>query len=206
MEKHKIAVLGGSFNPIHNGHIHFCEQAMEMFKFDRLLLMPVNIPPHKSPVKLVSCTDRINMLELTARGLKGVEVSNLEVSGKLGSKSYTINTVIALREEYPTDSFELYWLIGSDMLYSFEQWYRYQDILKQIRIIAAAREKLELENLFKARERFGQLSDRIEIAQFDALVVSSTQIRERIARGEDISSLVPEVVRDYIKINGLYEG
>ncbi|MEG2428866.1 MAG: nicotinate-nucleotide adenylyltransferase, partial [Oscillospiraceae bacterium] len=115
----KIGIFGGSFNPIHNGHLNLCYQCNKIFNFDEILLIPTNIPPHKSNAQFISNSHRINMINLAIENQALIKSSEIEF--QLGGTSYTYNTIIALKKIYPIDT-EFYFLIGSDMLEIFDKW------------------------------------------------------------------------------------
>ena len=140
------------------------------------------------------------MLSIAAEGLGYFEVSDIEY--RLGGKSYTGRTLRVLRELYPDTEF--YLLVGSDMLYTFREWKEYEYILNQAVLIAAARQEKEFDRLLSCRERFGKLSDRIEIIRLPVVEVSSTDIRYRIEKGLEVKDLLPAGVYEYIKKRGIY--
>lgn len=195
----KIAIFGGTFNPIHTGHIHLCLECDRALQFDRILLMPTNMPPHKQPKHLLSNEDRLMMCKLACRDYPKIQVSDLEM--RMQGVSYTVHTVKELRKVYPHD--DLYWMIGSDMLLSFHQWYRYEEILQEVSLVAGAREENEYEEMLSYVEKTLK-SDRVHIVPIEALPISSTQIREELFRGEKPECLAEEVYA-YIKEHGLYQ-
>lgn len=218
----KIGVFGGSFNPIHNGHIALCNVCSELYRFDRVLLIPSNIPPHKSSRALASGKDRYAMAELAAIDINGAEASDIELSAANGKKSYTILTLEALKLQYPDA--ELFLIIGSDMLFSFDTWYRYNDILKLATLLAGARigdnhtrgkmlyaKERILKNVASLGEGDKNSADKrlfcnIEIVDFDTVEISSTLIREAIRTGReaDIKKYLSTPIYNYIKQNRLY--
>lgn len=192
----RFGIYGGTFNPIHNGHLHLIRAACAQLSFDRLLVVPANIPPHKAATDLASNRDRLEMARLATAGMPGVWVSDIELRAR--GKSYTILTLERLRALFPECRFTL--LMGADMLESFDRWHRWQDILKLADIAAFARNEGE-ESLL---ERKAALIGRARVVRVEPLPLSSTLVRERVRRGEDISGLVPEPVAAYIYEKGLY--
>lgn len=192
----RFGIYGGTFNPIHNGHLHLIRAACAQLSFDRLLVVPANIPPHKAATDLASNRDRLEMARLATAGMPGVWVSDIELRAR--GKSYTILTLERLRALFPECSFTL--LMGADMLESFDRWHRWQDILKLADIAAFARNEGEEALL----ERKAALIGRARVVRVEPLPLSSTLVRERVRRGEDISGLVPEPVAAYIYEKGLY--
>lgn len=192
----RFGIYGGTFNPIHNGHLHLIRAACAQLSFDRLLVVPANIPPHKAATDLASNRDRLEMARLATAGMPGVWVSDIELRAR--GKSYTILTLERLRALFPECSFTL--LMGADMLESFDRWHRWRDILKLADIAAFARNEGEEALL----ERKAALIGRARVVRVEPLPLSSTLVREKVRRGEDISGLVPEPVAAYIYEKGLY--
>ena len=195
----KIAIFGGTFNPIHNGHIHLCEECDAVFQFDRILLMPTNIPPHKTAEDLASNEDRLIMCGLACEDYPKISVCDLEM--QMQGVSYTVHTVKKLRELYPDAA--LYWIIGSDMLFSFHQWYCYREILEYVTLIAGARCPEEYEQMMEYAQRVLKAGQRVQIIRSEVLTVSSTQIRAALEKGEKAEYLNPKV-EAYIRAHGLY--
>ena len=131
----KTGIFGGAFNPVHNGHVRLAEEAVKQLKLRRLLIIPTYVSPHKH-TDLAPYEDRAEMCRRAFGHIPGVEVSDIEV--RLGGTSYSINTVRALKEMYPNEQFFL--LIGGDMLFSFDKWYKYESLLKETKVCAAARD------------------------------------------------------------------
>ncbi len=192
----KTGVFGGAFNPVHNGHLALAEHYKISLSLDRIVFIPTADPPHKSSDGLIDGRDRINMLNLCV----GNEiVSNMEF--KHSGKSYTYLTLCELKEMYPDDDF--YLIIGADQFFYFEKWYRFEDIMSLSTVVTAAREKHQYEKMLKFKEKHPKLGDVI-VSEFDVVDVSSSQIRDMIKKGMDVSNLIPEKVNEYIKEHGLY--
>lgn len=203
-----IGIFGGAFNPVHNGHLHLIDELYRSLSalkggIDKLLVIPTANPPHKSSNGLISGEHRIAMLELAIKELeyaRNVEISRIELESE--EKSYTYLTLTKLRKIYPNDNFILF--IGSDQLFNFQKWYRYEEILKLAEVCAITREECERQAVADF------LNQNKDLAGVNALiakpvVVSSTDIRNRVANGESIDGLVPQSVAQYIKDNNLYE-
>ena len=191
----KTGIFGGAFNPVHNGHVRLAEEAVKQLKLRRLLIIPTYVSPHKH-TDLAPYEDRAEMCRRAFGHIPGVEVSDIEV--RLGGTSYSINTVRALKEMYPNEQFFL--LIGGDMLFYFDKWYRYEALLGECKVVAAARENSEYSDMCEYAAEMG----RIMVLNLHVTEVSSTEIREKLKNGESITGLVPEAVEDYIKERGLY--
>lgn len=195
----RIGVYGGTFNPIHLGHLHLAEAVQKALHFDRILFVPARVPPHKQAVDLAPGKDRLEMVRLAVQSLPGAMVSDLEL--KTGGKSYTFFTLQKLKALLPQGEFTL--LMGADMLLTFDQWFRWREILSMARLAVAARYGGEQETL---AEKAAALSPggRITVVPVEPLPMSSTEIRLRIQRGEDPAGLLPEAVWAYIQAHGLY--
>ena len=191
----KIGVFGGTFNPPQNGHVRLAKAAADELKLDKLLVIPSCIPPHKIAAKLADGQERLEMCRLAFGCDPRFEVSPMEL--ERGSRSYTVETLRELKALYP-DS-ELYFIVGSDMLESFDKWYLWQEILSLSVLCAASREEGYSPDL----SRFGKLAERIKIITLDPLEVSSTQIRN--SAGEVSSELLDPKVAAYIREHGLYD-
>ena len=197
----RIGIFGGTFNPVHTGHVRLCRQCMKSLQLDSMLVIPAKIPPHKDAPALAPDNDRIAMLK---RAFAGLPVTVSDIECRLSGKSYTVRTLRLLKEQYPDDDF--YLLIGSDMLYTFEQWREYETILSLAQVVAGARHEDEYHALCEKKESFGALSDRITILRIDVTEVSSTKIRAQLATGQQPDRFqLPKEVFQYIMEKGLYQ-
>lgn len=192
----KTGIFGGAFNPVHNGHVRLAEEAVKQLKLRRLLIIPTYVSPHKH-TELLPYEDRAEMCRRAFGHIPGAEVSDIEV--RLGGTSYSINTIRALKELYPDENFFL--LIGGDMLFSFDKWYRYESILKEVKVCAAARDGDSLADMMEYANELG----RIKVLPTQVVEMSSTEVREKAAAGGDISAMVPAGVAEYIREKGLYK-
>lgn len=198
----KIALFGGTFNPVHNAHIHFCEECDKQIKFDKIILIPTKQPVHKTSHDLASDKDRLNMLNLSIEGKEKFSVSEIEINST--KRNYTVYTINQLNEKYPDD--ELYFLMGSDMFLIFDKWKNYEEILKKATVVAGARNKTDYLKLIVAKEKFSGYEDKIIILDIDILDLSSTQVREQanIDNGQALKGMVSDSVNNYIIENQLY--
>lgn len=193
----KTGIFGGAFDPVHNGHIHLAREAIEQLNLRRLIVIPTYESPHKGR-KLADFDKRFEICKAAFKELEGcghcsctVEVSDIE--RKLGGVSYTINTLRELKKIYPDDRF--YLLIGGDMMYSFTEWHRYEAILKESTVCAVARGGDNLTEMIEYANEIGH----IKVLPTDVVDISSTQIREMAAAGEEFSDSVPASALDMIK-------
>ena len=197
----KTGIYGGTFNPIHNGHLHIVEEFRRGLSLDRVLLIPTRVPPHKEAPDLASGEDRFAMCRLAAQGDPWLELSDIEMRRQ--GKSYTAETLEELSALYPQDQF--YLLMGEDMFLTVGSWYRPETIFSLASVCTTPRGEKSMEALRrKALEYAGQHGARCFIGQIPYLPVSSTQVRQAVAAEEDISSLVPAGVARYIREKGLY--
>lgn len=197
----KIGLFGGSFNPVHNGHINIAKRYIEHLQLDKILFIPTALPPHKTSAHLIDGSHRINMLNLAFADLDNMQVSDIEFT--LKEKSYTFNTVTLLKQLYPDDDF--YLIIGSDQFFNFKSWYKYQELLEMVTLCTASRIESEYDRLVHFAKNDDVISKcKYIISSFPVVEVSSSQIRAMIKNGECISHLVPNSVDNYIKDNNLY--
>ncbi|MGN1411402.1 MAG: nicotinate (nicotinamide) nucleotide adenylyltransferase [Oscillospiraceae bacterium] len=194
-----IGLFGGSFNPIHNGHIHLAKSVNSAINLDKTILIPSKISPHKSNDEYVSNEHRFNMCKLAIENLPNFEVSDFELSRE--GISYSIYTVRHFKEKYPNDN--LFLLIGSDMFLTFDQWRDYIEIMSKVTLAVISRQDGDYNSLLeKSRElsRYG----KIVIPKVKPLEVSSTEIRKNIAFNKYYPCNLDEKVVQYIKSNNLY--
>jgi nicotinate-nucleotide adenylyltransferase len=202
----KIGIYGGTFNPPHMGHLVAAKTAVGTLNLDKLLLIPAAIPPHKQlPSETPSQEHRLAMVEKMADAMGKpdvVEVSSLELERQ--GKSYTADTLAAIREQYPQG--ELWLLLGSDMFLTLHQWYQPAAICKLAKICAFGRGEEDIEALFRPQKKLLEESFGAEVTILslpDVVDISSTQLRERLGRGEGGDWLLPAVY-GHILTNGLY--
>ena len=195
----RTGIYGGSFNPVHNGHIHLAETAVKEFGLDRLYFVPSRKSPHRSMAEYAPDEHRLEMLRLAVRNKDKLFVSDYEI--KSDRVSYTIYTVEHFRREFPED--ELFLLVGSDMLLSFDTWHRFDEILGNVTLCVVSRESgdvPELKKKAKELEKYG----RILVSEAPPTEVSSTEVRKKIAKNEDFTCYLDENVVQYIRSVGLY--
>lgn len=200
----KIGIYGGTFNPIHLGHIQAARYVMEYLKLDRLLLVPAGIPPHKTLDENAPAPEqRLAMAALAAEAVgPAAEASDLELRRK--GKSYTLDTVKAVREKYPRA--KLYLLMGTDMYLTFHLWRNPEKLAKLCTLCAFGRSGTDSPELFaRQRNHLARTvgADSVTAALPEILDVSSTQLRTALAEGQGVEYLDPAVY-GYILREGLY--
>lgn len=195
----RIAIYGGAFNPVHNEHVNIVKSAIASLSLDKLIVMPTAVSPHKKTSLTAKASDRLNMCRLAFEGIENVEVSDYEI--KRGGISYSYITCRHFKKLYEHD--ELYFIIGADMLKSFELWKEPNEILKYVTLAVCARENEdELNGYIKTFE--SQFKREIVNFGYVGKAVSSTRVRVLASLGEDTAGLVPEKVRNFIKKRELY--
>ena len=199
-KERKIGIFGGSFNPVHNGHIKLAKSYYDALELDELLVIPTNISPHKSVDKPTSAEDRVNMLQLAFKDMPYVTVSDIEL--KLGGKSYTVLTLAELKKLYPND--KLFLIVGGDMFLCFDKWFEYEKILSMCTVCTAPREKDEILKLLVFQDKLDPLREHTIVLDASVLEVSSSEIRSKIENKQELKNLVPQEVFEYIVEKGLY--
>jgi nicotinate-nucleotide adenylyltransferase len=195
----ELGVLGGTFNPPHVGHLVMAQEALDQLGLDRVVLMPVAMPPHKEALADPGADVRLELCELATAGAPGVAVSDLEI--ERGGASYTVDTLRALHEREPEHA--LTFIVGGDMAYSLPSWREPEAVLRMARLAVAERDGLRREDI---AQRLAPLHSGDRVAFFDMprLDLSSSAIRERVAAGRSIRYLVPDPVIEAITSRRLY--
>lgn len=210
-------LFGGTFNPIHYGHLKAADEVLRCFPLDRILFIPSYIPPHKSQKEVVAVEHRLRMVEIACQNQPKFLVSDVEARNP--TPSYSIVTLRKLKEIYPEDKF--FFIVGSDAFLEIETWKDYTELLKECSFIVVSRpgfglrsvrrviEKIRQENL-AGIEKFSlpspdELSvNGVYLLEIDSLDISSSEIRKRLQSGLPITGLVPEGVEEYINKYNLY--
>lgn len=193
-EKRKIGILGGTFDPIHLGHLVLAEQVKEKLRLDQVIFIPSSSPPHKTKQKLSPAKDRYQMTKLALKDTPKFTVSDVEL--KRRGLSYTIDTLRELKKSYPDR--EMFFLTGSDVLNEVQTWKDPEEIYKLVQVVIAIRPGFDS---FDPENYFAKKSIIVPIIGVD---LSSTQIRERVKKGQSIRYLVLPKVEEYIKKKKLY--
>ena len=189
----KIGILGGTFNPVHNGHIKIALEAYEYLRLDKLLLIPSGYSYMKSDEEIAPATMRLEMLMLAVRDYPQLTVSDMEL--KREGPTYTYETIKELRETYVNSEF--YFIIGADTLVNMENWKNPADIFENVTIVVKNRDNHPEYLKAKYETRIIYLPD-------GKIDVSSRLIRERLKTNESVKDLIPEAVLDFITRNSLY--
>lgn len=197
----KIGLMGGTFNPIHYGHLLIAENAYEQFGLDEVIFIPTGRSPHKDARQILDARERIEMIRLAIAENPHFSCSDYEVQKE--GISYTYLTVQAFYERAAGS--ELYFIMGADSLAYFDSWMRPDKISQMSTILAAVRDGLNMEELLPIREELAQTyGTRIGFINTPNFSVSSRMIRRRILAGHTIRYLVPDVVEQYLKEHHVY--
>ena len=198
----KIGILGGTFDPIHYGHLVAAGCSAEEYNLDKIIFIPSARPPHKSDGQVADCRHRYEMTALAIQGIEAFELSDLEI--KREGRSYTVDTLKALKAIYPQD--ELFFIMGQDAFEHFGEWKNPEEILQYATLLVVSRPGSEPD----LRELFTELApeaeDRICFIFIPGLYISSSDLRERIIDGRTVKFLLPDAVAQYIKANQVYGG
>lgn len=193
-------MLGGTYDPIHYGHIRLAEMYAEKLDLDKIFIIPTKTPPHKKASETPE-EHRFAMCRLAVQSLDDrFEVSDFEITRE--GKSYSFYTVSHLREQFPGCRFFL--TVGADMFMTMETWYRFDELKDMVTICGVPRADISIEQL---REHAAELEDMgcsCFVTEFEPVPLSSTLLRQRIADGESITGMTPPAVEQYIYENGLY--
>ena len=197
----KYGIFGGSFNPIHYGHLMICEYIKEEMGLDKVIFIPTGNPPHKDLE--LSAEDRYEMVRLAISPNPDFEISDIETTRV--KKSYTVDTIRELKKIYKEE--KLYFLIGLDSLFQLKTWMKIGDLSQEIEFVVALRPGyLDREEVNKEidflRENFGTKVNLIKTPLYE---ISSTDLRDRIREGKSLRYLIPKKVLDYIEESGFYK-
>jgi nicotinate-nucleotide adenylyltransferase len=195
-----IGILGGTFDPVHNGHLAAARQLRGVADLDQIWLMPNATPPHRTAAPAAPASDRMRMVELAVAGHDGLLPSHIELDR--GGVSYTIDTVRELARAYPGQRFVL--LVGSDAALQIRTWHEAEALLDIASFVIFNRPETALapQTLYE----LGFAPARTRIVHLDTPAIAAHQVRDRLARGAPIDDLVPSAVADYIRDHALYRG
>ena len=201
LTRKKVGILGGTFDPIHTGHLSLAEAAYESFSLDYVLIMPNGNPPHKAGQVNATMEQRTRMVELAVADNPHLKVSDFEKTPQ--DYHYTYETLEFLKKEHPDTDY--YFILGADSLVHFHTWMEPRRICEACSILAATRDHMESEELTARIQElsrvFGAHIYPMETPNID---ISSNMIRERVRTGRSIRYYVPEAVEEYIYKKGLY--
>ncbi|MDD3520206.1 MAG: nicotinate-nucleotide adenylyltransferase [Actinomycetota bacterium] len=202
----KIGIMGGTFNPIHHGHLVTAAEALNQFELEKVIFIPSGDPPHKDYREEEIAEHRYLMTVIATSSNSNFFVSRIEIDRK--GKSYTIDTLKELKSIHGADT-EFFFITGADAILEILTWKKTEEIINLCYMIAATRPGYNLLRLEELKKDFARITnnnveDKILVMEVPALAISSTDIRERIRSNRPIDYLVPEGVSNYILKHGLY--
>ncbi len=192
----KIGLFGGSFDPIHNGHLQLADWTRKRLSLNRIIFIPASIPPHKQNSTLTSAKYRYQTVQIAIDSMPHFEVSDIELKRK--GVSYTIDTILYFQKKYVITKHDLYLIIGADSLIDFPGWKDPDKILDNCRVVCLRRPQINLDNAPL------NLKKQAIILESPLIDISATEIRKKVRSGLSISHLVPPAVEQYIIDNNLY--
>jgi len=203
----RIGVMGGTFNPIHYGHLVTAEEALSQFKLDKVMFMPAGVPPHKSDREILLPEERYLLTVIATASNPDFVVSRLEIERK--GPSYTIDTLAQLQQIFGPDT-TVFFITGADAVWEILTWKNAEELVELTEFIAATRPGYSLEKFKKLHvlpEGEGREPGRprVSIMEIPALAISSTDIRRRVREDQPIRYLVPEGVASYIKKSAFWK-
>lgn len=197
-----IGIMGGTFDPVHIGHLLLAEHAKEQFALDTIYMMPNGTPAYKSDHVVTDARMRVEMTALAIKSNAALELSMIEVERK--GNTYTYETLEQLKAAHPQDTY--YFIIGADSLFAFEGWMEPQRIASSCVLLVANRDRVPLEQLQSQVLHLQKMfSADIRILNCPGIDISSAMIRQRVSEGKSIRYYVTDDVAAYISMNGLYQ-
>lgn len=197
----KIAMFGGSFNPIHKAHIKLCEIFIEKEDLTEVLLVPTNITPLKNNSEIISPIHRLNMCTLATENHPKIKVSDIEIKRK--GKSFTSDTIRDLKNMYENDT-EFFLIVGADMFLTLDKWHDFEYIMKNAVILASLRDDVSAEDMHNAYEKFKKYGCKARFYESTIEDISSTKVRQMIKEGKNTEEFLDSRVIKYIEDNKLY--
>lgn len=199
--KKRIGIMGGTFNPIHMGHLILAEEAYQQMKLEKVFFMPSKQPPHKPNMIIAPQLHRKNMVSLAIKGNPHFELSTIELERE--GVTYTADTLEILTSQNP--EIQYYFIIGADSLFQLESWREPEKIMKLASLLAASRYHLPEEELMaQIRYLTKEYSAQISLLYMPCIELSSEFLRNQLKEKREVRYYIPEAVSDYIKKNQLY--
>lgn len=202
MKKQKTGILGGTFNPIHNGHVALAKAVYEYCELEEVWFMPSGTSYMKNEREIVSCEHRLEMVKRAIKEYPYFKASDMEILR--GGNTYTVDTLREVHERYPDKKF--YFIMGADSLFSLPEWKNPKEIAALCTIAAVCRDDFDNKSLLEQKVVLEQLYGAdIVLVPFKKIEISSSIVRERLKRKEAVKDSLAEAVNDYIRRYGLYE-
>ncbi|MEX1231969.1 MAG: nicotinate-nucleotide adenylyltransferase [Planctomycetaceae bacterium] len=197
----RLGIFGGTFDPVHFGHLVLAEQCREQCQLDEVWFVPAAVPPHKRETPITPGKQRVEMLELALAGMPQFKISDIEL--KRTGLSFTVETLAAIAANRPDD--ELYLLIGADSLNDFPTWREPERIAELAAIVAVNRGEPSSVDKAAACKSLGEtISSRVQFVTMPGIAISATDLRNRVSSGRSLRFLVPRAVEEYIVQHELY--
>ena len=193
----RVAIFGGTFNPLHIGHYQMLKALNECEDIDKIFLMPDKIPPHKVGNFMASDEERIEMCRIAAKDFNKCDLCLIEFERE--GKSYTYDTVRLLKEKF--ENFEFSFVCGGDMLVYFDKWYRFKDLMKEINFIVFKRSDTDIDEFNDCIEKFTEMGMNIKLMEETISNISSTEIRGDKSKAQ---KYLPQKIYDYILEKSIY--
>ncbi len=189
----RVGFFGGTFNPPHLAHLAAAESVRDQLKLDKILFVPAALPPHKIKANITPASQRLQMVKLAIEDNPFFDCSDIELRRK--GLSYTVDTITEIKKK---SEYDLFLIMGVDLLVDFDSWKSPKRILEECTIVAMNRPGFDLAAVDK------DLLSRVEIVNVPSVDISSTSIRRRVKSGRSIKYLVPPKVEEYIRANSIY--
>ncbi|HVJ50162.1 nicotinate-nucleotide adenylyltransferase [Desulfitobacterium sp.] len=197
----RLGIMGGTFDPIHYGHLVAAEMARYEFNLEKVIFIPTGVPPHKIERKITSSEFRYQMVSLAIEDNAFFDVSRIEIERT--GLTYTVDTIRLMQQEY--HEYELYFITGADAFREIFTWRKANEILELTQFIGASRPGFDARVfLNQLQQELPELYERMHFLEVPALAISSTDIRSRVKKGQSIRYLLPEPVRIFIEEKRLY--
>jgi len=196
-----IGILGGTFDPVHNGHLILADAAREQLNLGEIIFIPAGQPWLKTERIITPARHRLQMLRLALEGRAGIRISEMEI--KRSGPTYTIDTITALRKRLNAED-ELFFILGQDNLMQLPQWRDAPELVQLCYLVAAPRPGVKKPDLKALEAEIPGITHRVMLMKKPLVDISASDIRERVARGLSVCHLVPGPVNRYIKEQGLY--
>lgn len=187
----RIGILGGTFDPIHLGHLYLARKVLSKLSLKKIIFIPTHLPPHKKGVKIIAARHRYNMVKLAIANNKNFKASDIEI--KRRGRSYSVKTLRQLRKKHGP-SVELFFITGSDSLRELSKWRDLKEILRLCKFVIVRRPRFAVK----------KTSRHFTILNINAKDISSTDVRNRLKKGRSVKRLIPAKIRRYIEKYKLY--